>query len=88
MTPALKWAQEFVPSASGQDQYSDLEAIRMAECLIGGKPRLDRTAEEKWQIVQERIKTGNDSKTASDMASLPSSSIAGSGELDCSESVA
>ena len=26
---------------------------------MGGKPRVDRSPEEKWQIVQEGIKSGN-----------------------------
>ncbi len=30
---------------------------------MGRKPRVDRTPEEKWQIVQERIKSGNVSET-------------------------
>src|SRR5438094_5534841 len=30
---------------------------------MGRKPRVDRSAEEKWQIVQEGIKSGNVSET-------------------------
>jgi transposase-like protein len=30
---------------------------------MGRKPRGDRTPEEKWQIVQEGIKSGNVSET-------------------------
>ena len=30
---------------------------------MGRKPRVDRTPEEKWQIVQEGIKGGNVSET-------------------------
>ena len=30
---------------------------------MGRKPRIDRTPEEKWQIVQEGIKSGNVSET-------------------------
>ena len=30
---------------------------------MGRKPRVDRTPEEKWQIVQEGIKSGNVSET-------------------------
>jgi transposase-like protein len=30
---------------------------------MGRKPRVERTAEEKWQIVQEGIKSGNVSET-------------------------
>jgi transposase-like protein len=30
---------------------------------MGRKPRLDRSLEEKWQMVQEGIKTGNVSET-------------------------
>ena len=30
---------------------------------MGRRPRVDRTAEEKWQIVQEGIKSGNLSET-------------------------
>src|SRR6202158_4764378 len=30
---------------------------------MGRKPRLDRTPEEKWQIVQEGMKSGNVSET-------------------------
>jgi transposase-like protein len=30
---------------------------------MGKKPRIDRTPEEKWQIVQEGIKSGNVSET-------------------------
>jgi transposase-like protein len=30
---------------------------------MGKKPRVDRSPEEKWQIIQERIKTGNVSET-------------------------
>ena len=30
---------------------------------MGGKPRVDRSPEEKWQIVQEGIKGGNVSET-------------------------
>jgi transposase-like protein len=30
---------------------------------MGRKPRVDRTAEEKWQIVQEGMKSGNVSET-------------------------
>jgi len=30
---------------------------------MGRKPRVDRTSEEKWQIVQEGLKSGNVSET-------------------------
>ncbi len=30
---------------------------------MGRKPRVDRSPEEKWQIVQEGIKSGNVSET-------------------------
>jgi transposase-like protein len=30
---------------------------------MGRKPRVDRTPEEKWQIVQEGLKSGNVSET-------------------------
>ncbi len=30
---------------------------------MSGKPRVDRSPEEKWQIVQEGIKSGNVSET-------------------------
>ena len=30
---------------------------------MGRRPRVDRTPEEKWQIVQEGIKSGNVSET-------------------------
>ena len=30
---------------------------------MGRKPRVDRSPEEKWQIIQEGIKTGNVSET-------------------------
>ena len=30
---------------------------------MGRRPRIDRTPEEKWQIVQEGIKSGNVSET-------------------------
>ena len=30
---------------------------------MGRRPRVDRTPEEKWQIVQEAIKSGNVSET-------------------------
>jgi transposase-like protein len=30
---------------------------------MGRKPRVDRTPEEKWQIIQEGIKSGNVSET-------------------------
>ena len=30
---------------------------------MGGKPRVDRSSEEKWQIVQEGLKSGNVSET-------------------------
>jgi transposase-like protein len=30
---------------------------------MGRKPRVDRSAEEKWQIVQEGVKSGNVSET-------------------------
>jgi transposase len=30
---------------------------------MGRKPRVDRTPEEKWQIVQEGMKSGNVSET-------------------------
>jgi transposase-like protein len=30
---------------------------------MGGRPRVDRTPGEKWQIVQEGIKSGNVSET-------------------------
>jgi transposase len=30
---------------------------------MGRKPRVDRSPEEKWQIVQERMKSGNVSET-------------------------
>jgi transposase len=30
---------------------------------MGRKPRVDRTPEEKWQIVQEGVKSGNVSET-------------------------
>jgi transposase-like protein len=30
---------------------------------MGRKPRADRTPEEKWQIVQEGMKSGNVSET-------------------------
>jgi transposase-like protein len=30
---------------------------------MGRKPRVDRSPEEKWQIVQEGIKSGNASET-------------------------
>jgi len=30
---------------------------------MGRKPRVERTAEEKWQIVQECLKSGNVSET-------------------------
>ena len=30
---------------------------------MGRKPRVDRSPEEKWQIVQEGIKSGNGSET-------------------------
>jgi len=30
---------------------------------MGRKPRIERSAEEKWQIVQEGIKSGNVSET-------------------------
>jgi len=30
---------------------------------MGRKPRVDRSAEEKWQIVQEGLKSGNVSET-------------------------
>jgi transposase-like protein len=30
---------------------------------MGRKPRVDRTPEEKWQIIQEGMKSGNVSET-------------------------
>ena len=44
---------------------------------MGRKPRVDRSAEEKWQIVQEGIKSGNVSETCRRHGSLPICSIAG-----------
>ena len=44
---------------------------------MGRKPRVDRSPEEKWQIVQEGIKSGNVSETCRRHGSLRICSIAG-----------
>jgi len=44
---------------------------------MGRKPRVDRSPEEKWQIVQEGIKSGNVSETFGVMGSLRICFIAG-----------
>lgn len=38
---------------------------------MGRKPRVDRTPEEKWQIVQEGIKSGNVAETCRRHAIAP-----------------
>jgi hypothetical protein len=35
---------------------------------MGRKPRIDRSPEEKWQIVQEGVKSGNVSETCRRLA--------------------
>ncbi len=44
---------------------------------MGRKPRVDRSPEEKWQIVQEGIKSGNVSETCRRHGIAPNLSIAG-----------
>ncbi len=42
---------------------------------MGRRPRIDRTPEEKWQIVQEAIKSGNVSETCRRHGISPSLSL-------------
>ena len=44
---------------------------------MGRKPRVDRSPEEKWQIVQEGIKSGSVSETCRRHGIAPSLSIGG-----------
>jgi hypothetical protein len=44
---------------------------------MGKKPRVDRTSEEKWQIVQEGMKSGNISETCRGYGSLKRSTTVG-----------
>src|ERR1700722_8781893 len=52
-------------SAPPQNWTPQLGKIRASKTggIMGRKPRVDRTPEEKWQIVQEGIKSGNVSET-------------------------